>query len=50
MWKQSNPNQVWAIDITYIPMLHGYLYLTAVIDVHSRFISSWDISNTMDAT
>ena len=46
----TNPNQVWATDITYIPMLHGYLYLMAVIDVHSRFILSWDISNTMDAT
>ncbi len=31
-------------------MLHGALYLMAVIDVHSRFILSWDISNTMDAT
>lgn len=45
----SNPNQVWATDITYIPMLHGYLYLMAVIDVFSRYIIHWDISNTMDA-
>ena len=46
----NNPNQVWATDITYIPMLHGYLYLMAIIDVHSRFILRWDISNTMDST
>lgn len=46
----TSPNQVWATDITYIPMLHGYLYLMAIIDVHSRFILSWDISNTMDST
>jgi putative transposase len=45
-----NPNQVWATDITYIPMLHGYLYLMAIIDVYSRFILSWDISNTMDSS
>lgn len=46
----NNPNQVWATDITYIPMLHGYLYLMAIIDVYSRFILSWDISNTMDSS
>lgn len=46
----NNPNKVWATDITYIPMLQGYLYLMAIIDVYSRFILSWDISNTMDST
>lgn len=46
----NNPSQVWATDITYIPMLHGYLYLMAIIDVYSRFILRWDISNTMDST
>ena len=33
-----HPNQVWAIDITYIPMVKGFLYLTAIIDVYSRFV------------
>jgi putative transposase len=37
----SRPNQVWAIDITYIPMRSGFMYLTAIIDVYSRFIVGW---------
>jgi len=41
-------NQVWAMDITYIPMKHGFMYLSAIIDVHSRFVLAWDISNTMN--
>ena len=41
-------NQVWCIDITYIPMKRGFLYLTAAIDVYSRFIVGWDLSNTLD--
>ena len=45
----NRPNQVWAIDITYIPMKKGFLYLTAIIDVYSRFIVGWGISNTLDA-
>ena len=43
------PNQVWQIDITYIPMKNGFLYLTAIIDVYSRYIVGWGISNTLDA-
>ncbi len=43
------PNQVWATDITYIPMLKGYLYLTAFIDLFSRYVLNWSLSNTMDA-
>lgn len=43
------PNQVWAIDITYIPMANGHLYLTAIIDVFSRYIVGWAISNTLAA-
>ena len=43
------PNQVWQIDISYIPLRKGFLYLVAIIDVHSRYIVGWDISNTMDA-
>jgi len=41
--------QVWAIDITYIPMSKGFMYLTAIIDLHSRFVVSWGLSNTLDA-
>lgn len=41
-------NQVWAIDITYIPMRRGFLYLTAIIDVYSRFIVGWQLSNSLD--
>lgn len=43
------PNQVWATDITYIPMRKGYLYLTAFIDLYSRYVLSWSLSNTMDS-
>ena len=44
------PNQVWATDITYIPVRGGYVYLCAVIDWHSRYVLSWELSNTLDAT
>ena len=40
-------NQVWSIDITYIPLKRGFMYLVAVIDWHSRFVLSWKLSNTM---
>ncbi len=42
------PNQVWACDITYVPMQRGYLYLTAVMDWFSRCVLSWQLSNSMD--
>ncbi len=45
----ERPNQVWAIDITYIPMKKGFLYLTAIIDVYSRYVVGWGISNTLEA-
>lgn len=45
----DHPNQVWAIDITYIPMAKGFLYLTAIIDLYSRYVVGWGISNTLDA-
>lgn len=48
--KITRPNQVWAIDITYIPMPKGFLYLTAIIDVYSRYIVGWGISNSLDAS
>ena len=44
----SRPNQVWAADITYIPMARGFLYLVAVMDWFSRKVLSWRLSNTMD--
>jgi putative transposase len=47
--KIVSPNQVWAMDITYIPMKHGFMYLAAVIDLHTRFVVNWSISNTMSA-
>jgi len=42
------PNQVWAIDITYVPMKKGHMYLTAIIDWYSRFIVGWVLSDTLD--
>lgn len=42
-------NQVWATDITYIPMAKGFMYLCAVIDLHTRYVVNWGISNTMSA-
>lgn len=47
--KIEHPNQVWEIDITYIPMHKGFMYLTAIIDVYSRAIMAWGLSNTLDA-
>jgi putative transposase len=41
-------NQVWSTDITYIPMPNGFMYLTAVMDWHSRYVLSWKLSNTLD--
>lgn len=41
-------NQVWCSDITYIPLRHGFLYLVAVMDWHSRYVLSWRLSNTLD--
>lgn len=44
----TRPNQVWAMDITYIPMARGFVYLTAVIDWFSRKVLAWRLSITMD--
>ncbi len=44
----SYPNQVWATDITYIPMTKGFLYLIVIMDWHSRKALSWRLSNTME--
>ena len=45
----THKNQVWEIDITYLPMAKGFMYLYAIIDVYSRYIVAWDISNSMTA-
>ena len=46
--KIERVNQVWSTDITYIPMRHGFMYLAAVIDWRSRYVLSWELSNTME--
>jgi putative transposase len=46
----ERPNQVWAIDITYIPMEKGFMYLTAIIDLYSRYVVGWNISNSLDVS
>lgn len=45
----TRPNQVWAADITYVPMARGFMYLVAVIDWHSRKVLAHRVSNTMEA-
>ena len=44
----TRPNQVWATDITYLPMAHGFLYLVAIMDWYSRYVLAWRLSNTLD--
>ncbi len=44
----DRPNHVWSTDITYIPLQHGFMYLTAVIDWYSRYVLSWELSNTLN--
>jgi putative transposase len=44
----EHPNHVWGIDITYIRMQHGWLYLTAVLDWYSRYVVSWSLSQTLE--
>jgi putative transposase len=46
----NRPNQIWATDITYIKTKGGWMYLVAMIDLYSRYILSWRLSNTMDAS
>ena len=45
----TRPNQVWAADITYLPMARGFLYLVAIMDWHSRYVVAWQLSNTQEA-
>jgi putative transposase len=46
----SRPDQVWATDITYVPMRHGFLYLVAIMDWYSRYVLAWRLSNTLEGT
>lgn len=45
----SKPDEVWAADITYVPMYEGHVYLVAIMDWHTRAVLSWRVSTTMDA-
>ena len=47
--KSGTKHQGWATDITYIPMRKGFMYLMAVIDLYSRKVLNWSLSNTMSA-
>ena len=46
--KINAPNEVWCTDITYLPMRHGFLYLVAVMDWFSRYVLSWELSNSLE--
>jgi putative transposase len=46
----SKPDEVWAVDITYIPWSKGYVYLIAILDWHTRAVLGWRLSNTMDVS
>ena len=47
--KIDRPNQVWATDISYIPMPRGFAYVVAIMDLYSRKVLAWRVSNIMDA-
>ena len=47
--KIERVHQVWAMDITYLPMKQGFMYMAAIIDLKSRFLVAWSIANTMSA-
>jgi putative transposase len=44
----TRADEVWSSDITYVPMRHGFMYLTAVIDWYSRYVLTWRLSNTLE--
>jgi putative transposase len=46
----TRPDQVWATDITYVPMRRGFLYLVAIMDWYSRYVVAWRLSNTLEGT
>jgi putative transposase len=45
----SRRDQVWSADITYVPMRHGFMYLVAILDWHSRYVLAWRLSNTLES-
>jgi putative transposase len=45
----DKPNQVWCVDITYIRLLQGFIYLVAIMDWYSRYVLSWRLSNSLDS-
>jgi putative transposase len=47
--KITHSNQVWATDITYVPVKNGHMYLIAIIDLYSRYVVNWSLSNTMES-
>ena len=47
--KIDRPNQVWMTDITYIPLPRGFVYWVAIIDVYSRYVVAWELSNSLEA-
>lgn len=48
--KIDHPNQVWSMDITYLPMRNGFLYLAAIIDWFSRYVMAWELSNSLETS
>ena len=46
----TQPDEVWAADITYIPMANGYMYLVAIIDWYSRYVIAWRLSNSLESS
>lgn len=46
--KASHPNHIWGIDITYIRLHHGWMYLVAIIDWYSRYVVSWELDQTLE--
>lgn len=48
--KITKPDEVWAADITYIPMASGYMYLVAIIDWYSRYVVAWRLSNSLESS
>lgn len=44
----AEPNQAWMVDITYLRTEKGFMYLVALIDVHSRYVTGWSLSNTLE--
>jgi putative transposase len=48
--RVTRPNQVWCTDITYVRMTQGFMYLTAIMDWYSRYVISWRLSNSLDAS